>query len=355
MTASFVGLGTDTSAPRHFKARFPAGAGHVPVDHLLRVAEECLGGAEGSRAARLETLRTRARVAMQAAQSLGMTILTAGDPAYPTWLDQIPDPPVVLWVKGRVELLARPGVAIVGSRRASPAGLASATHLAREVSRSGLLVTSGLARGIDGAAHRGALDTGGPTIAVLGNGPDRVYPAEHRALSAAIVEHGALVSEFPPGTPSFPSHFPLRNRIISGLSRAVVVVEASEQSGSLITARAALEQGRDVLAVPGPVAGGGYRGCHSLIKDGARLVESVEDILEEIRWVRPAAPRVEPGDKDKEISHLEKVIRPGEVLTLEDLAARSGLPGPVLLAVLGRLEVAGRIARMAGGTFARLD
>ena len=355
MTVSLVGLGTDTSASRLFRARFPAGTAHVSADRVLELAWESLAGPEWSRAARLEMLRTRARVAVQAAQSLGITILTAGEPAYPTWLAQIPDPPVVLWVNGRVDLLARPGVAIVGSRRASPAGLASATHLAREVSRAGLLVTSGLARGIDGAAHHGALDTGCPTIAVLGNGLDLVYPAEHRALSAAIVEHGALVSEFPPGTPSFPSHFPLRNRIISGLSRAVVVVEASERSGSLITARAALEQGRDVLAVPGPVAGGGHRGCHSLIKDGARLVESVEDILEEIRWARPAAPRVEPGDKDREISHLEKVIRPGEVLTLEDLAARSGLPGPVLLAALGRLEVAGRIARMAGGTFARLD
>jgi DNA processing protein len=355
VTASLVGLGTDTSAPRHFKARFPAGTADVGVDRLFQLAEESLAGPEWSRARRLQMLRARARAAVEAAETLGVTILTAEDPAFPTWLEQIPDPPIVLWMKGSVELLERPGVAILGSREASSAGLASAMHLAREVSRSGLLVTSGLARGIDGAAHRGALDAGGPTIAVLGNGPDLVYPAEHRALSAAILEHGALVSEFPPGTRSFPSHFPLRNRIISGLSRAVVVVEASERSGSLITARAALEQGRDVLAVPGPVAGGGHRGCHSLIKDGARLVESVEDILEEIRWVRPAAPRVEPGDKDREISHLEQVIRPGEVVTLDALAARSGLPGPVLLAALGRLEVAGRIARMAGGTFARLD
>jgi DNA processing protein len=355
VTASLVGLGTDTSAPRHFKARLAEGVAHVSVDRLLEIVEECLGGCEGSRAARLETLRSRARAAVDRAKTLGITIVTAGEPAYPTWLGQIPDPPIVLWVRGCVEWLERPGVAIVGSRRASPAGLASAMHLAREVSRSGLVVTSGLARGIDGAAHRGALDAGGPTVAVLGNGPDLVYPAEHRALSAAILEQGALVSEFPPGTRSFASHFPLRNRIISGLSRAVVVVEANERSGSLITARAALEQGRDVLAVPGPVAGGGHRGCHSLIKDGARLVESVEDILEEIRWARPAAPRVEPGDKDKEVSHLEKVIRPGEIVTLEELAARSGLPGPVLLAALGRLEVAGRIVRMAGGTFARLD
>jgi DNA processing protein len=196
---------------------------------------------------------------------------------------------------------------------------------------------------------------GGSTIGVLGNGLDVTYPAEHRGLIDAMSRQGLLVSEFPQGTRPYPAHFPLRNRIISGLSRAVVVVEASERSGSLITARAALEQGRDVLAVPGPVAGGGHRGCHGLIKDGARLVESVEDILEEIRWTRPPAVPADSGDNGLPINELGEIIKPGEVLTLDVLAERSGLAASDLLAALGRLEVAGRVARMAGGTFARLD
>ncbi len=299
--------------------------------------------------------RLAAREAIGAARGAGLTILTVGEPAYPALLRQIPDPPIVLWCRGRPDLLDHPGVAIVGSRGASADGLAMARHLGREVSRAGLAVTSGLARGIDGASHRGALEAGGLTIGVLGNGVDVAYPAEHRDLTAAIATDGLLVSEFPPGVRPRSSHFPLRNRIISGLSRAVVVVEANERSGSLITARAALEQGRDVLAVPGPVAPGNHRGCHALIKDGARVVESVEDILEELRWVRPALPSPIAEDKALSISNLDGFINRGEVLTLDDLATRSRRPVADLLADLGRLEVAGHIVRMAGGTYARLD
>jgi DNA processing protein len=292
---------------------------------------------------------------MATARAGGITILTLADSTYPFLLRQIADPPVVLWMKGILDLLHEPGIAIVGSRRASSAGIATATRLARDVSRAGLVVTSGLARGIDGAAHRGALDVEGRTIGVLGSGVDVIYPAEHRGVAQAMRERGLLVSEFPPGTRPYPNHFPLRNRLISGLSRAVVVVEASERSGSLITARAALEQGRDVLAVPGSVASGIHRGCHALIKDGARLVESVEDILEEIRWTRPRDVQAIQGDNRLPLNELDAVIKPGEVLTLDVMAARSGLTAPNLLAALGRFEVAGRIARMAGGTFSRLD
>ena len=308
------------------------------------------------RAAKVAQAFRDARRAMDRTQAARQTMLTLADPTYPDLLRAIPDPPIVLWARGHPEMLNRAAVAIVGSRRASAAGVAMATRLGREVSRAGLGVVSGLARGIDGAAHRGALEADdGWTIAVLGSGVDVVYPAEHRALTETIATDGLLLSEFPPGTPPFPNHFPLRNRIISGLSQAVVVVEASERSGSLITARAALEQGRDVLAVPGPVAGGVHRGCHALIKDGARLVESVEDILEEIRWRRPAIPSSGGNVKGLPISELEQVMGTGEVLTLDDLAVRSGRPASQLLAELGRLELAGRIARMAGGTFARLD
>jgi DNA processing protein len=353
---SLFRLGFDTRAARALKDACPSGAPPAQVDR--QTVDAVLAAVEvppWERSARMGAARVAAREAIEAGLSAGLTILTVGEPTYPRLLRQIPDPPIVLWCRGRPELLDCPSVAIVGSRRASPAGLVMAKHLGREVSRAGLVVTSGLARGIDGASHRGALESGGLTIGVLGNGVDVAYPAEHRDLTAAIAATGLLVSEFPPGVRPYPSHFPLRNRIISGLSRAVVVVEANERSGSLITARAALEQGRDVLAVPGPVAPGNHRGCHGLIKDGARVVESVEDILEELRWVRPAPSSPNRDEKSLLVSDLDVVIKRGEVLTLDDLAARSGRPVPELLAELGRLEVAGRIARMAGGTFARLD
>ena len=353
---SLFRLGFDTRAARALKDACPPGA--LPAQLDPQVLDTVLGALEippGERHARMTAARIAARGAIEAGRAAGLTILAMGEPTYPGLLRQIPDPPIVLWCRGRPELLDCPGVAIVGSRAASAAGLAMAKHLGREVSRAGLVVTSGLARGIDGASHRGALESGGLTIGVLGNGVDVAYPAEHCDLMAAIAATGLLVSEFPPGARPYPSHFPLRNRIISGLSRAVVVVEANERSGSLITARSALEQGRDVLAVPGPVAPGNHRGCHALIKDGARVVESVEDILEELRWVRPAPASPNRDEKSLSVNVLDEVIKRGEVLTLDDLAARSGRPVPELLAVLGRLEVAGRIARMAGGTFARLD
>ena len=184
-------------------------------------------------------------------------------------------------------MLTRPIVAIVGSRAATPYAIDVAHRLGQELSDRGLVVASGLARGVDSAAHRGCLAGAAPTVAVLGSGVDRVYPGEHEALALEIAQKGLLVSEFGPGAPPLPEHFPLRNRIISGISLAVVVVEASEKSGSLITARCALEQGRDVMAVPGSVLSGRNRGSHSLLKDGAKVVESAVDILEGLGW--PAA------------------------------------------------------------------
>jgi DNA processing protein len=216
-------------------------------------------------------------------------------------------------------------------------------------------VVSGLARGIDGAAHRAAVDAGGRTVAVLGSGPDVVYPAEHRELFQAVRRAGAVVTEFPPGARPNPRHFPLRNRIISGLSQAVVVVEASEKSGTLITARAAIEQGRDVLAVPGSVLSGRYRGCHALIKDGARLVETVDDILEELG--RPRRGESGPTTDGKALfpKSLAASFPAGDTVTVDELADRTGRPAAEWLRELAILEVAGLIARVPGGGYVRVD
>lgn len=289
------------------------------------------------------------------AARLGILPLPWDDPRYPALLREIADPPIVLWVKGRVESLSRPAIAIVGSRAGTPTGLRIAQQLGEALAEAGLVVVSGLARGVDGASHRGALAGQGETVAVLGCGTDVVYPAEHRGLAERIAEHGALVSEFPPGTPPRAAHFPRRNRIISGLCRAVVVIEASERSGSLITARMALEQGRDVMAVPGNVLSGRSRGCHALIKDGARLVETVEDVLGEVGW-RPAP--VLPGldsDKSFNCSDLVETMAAGEPYSLDELASATGRPPADLLARLTSLELAGQVTRIPGGCFVRLD
>jgi DNA processing protein len=249
-------------------------------------------------------------------------------------------------------VLAEPQVAIVGARAASPGGLRAARELGQDLARVGLTVVSGMARGVDGAAHAGALEAAGRTVAVLGCGADVIYPAEHAPLAARIAETGAIVSELAPGARPLPHHFPLRNRIISGLARAVVVIEASERSGSLITARAALEQGRDVLAVPGAILTGRSRGCHALIRDGARLVDSVKDVLEEIGWTRAARPAAAP-DKSLQSSELEETMAAGEPYTVDDLASRTGRPARDVLADLAELELAGRVNRLAGGAFVK--
>jgi len=276
------------------------------------------------------------------------------DPRYPPLLECIPDPPPVIWVRGIVDLLPRPTVAIVGSRGATEYAQQVGERLGAELAASGVVVASGLARGVDSAAHRGCLSAGGSTVAVLGSGVDRVYPAEHDGLAARICEKGLLVSELGPGAAPLPEHFPLRNRIISGISLAVVIVEASEKSGSLITARYALEQGRDVMAVPGNVLSGRNRGSHGLLKDGAKVVESVDDILEEVGW--PAArPAGYSGSKVLNSDPLLARMEPGEVYRLDELAALTGTAGPRLLPRLMELELRGRIVSSSGGRFARVD
>ena len=302
---------------------------------------------------RVRDARRWAETTLAIASRRGLHLLVARTPDYPERLWEIHDPPIVLWTKGTVPIRSR-SVAIVGSRRSTPTGLMVARQLGGDLAAAGWTVVSGMALGVDGAAHEAALDANGETIAVLGCGADIVYPREHRALAARIVARGRILSEFPPGAAPKPWHFPLRNRIISGLVSAVVVVEAGEKSGSLITARLAMEQGRDVLAVPGSAASGRYRGSHALIRDGARLVETVDDVLDELEGVsRDSRPR--PSDNRQSLSELEETMAVGEPYSADDLAALTGRPAPDLLAELGSLEVQGRIGRVGGGNFVRLD
>jgi DNA processing protein len=282
-------------------------------------------------------------------------------PSYPVALTTITDPPPVLWTRGCLDALSVPAVAIVGSRAASPYGLAVAGQLAADLAARGLAIVSGLARGVDSAAHRGALSAGGVTIAVLGSGVDVVYPPEHASLAADIDETGAVVSELVPGTRPLQWFFPMRNRIISGLSRAVVVIEAGEKSGSLITARCALDQGRDVLAVPGNILSGRNRGAHALLRDGAKIVESADDILEELGLVTMSGAAEGGADRGIQASPGAAVdpvlgcLVPGEASDLDEIAERSGVRTPRLLPRLFELELQGLVRRAGGGRFIRTD
>jgi DNA processing protein len=294
----------------------------------------------------------RAAAALKEAQRLEIGCITWGASGYPPLLAEIYDAPAILWIRGEPTVLTGPLVAVVGSRAASPYGLEVATWLARDLATAGLIVLSGLARGIDAAAHRGALECG-PTIAVLGNGLDVVYPPEHRALAESIAKSGAVVSELPPGTPPAKQNFPRRNRLISGLCLGVVVVEASERSGSLITARLALEQGRDVMAVPGSVLGDRHRGAHALIRDGARIVESAQDVIDELGLKQRLERESKPAGQGEEGDRVLKQMHPGETYDLQALEKASGLPAQELLGRLMALELAGVVRRVPGGRFLR--
>ncbi|MGE0040735.1 MAG: DNA-processing protein DprA [Vicinamibacterales bacterium] len=334
------------------------------VRHLLgrATADDLAGGAArhpgepipdwiarvGPRPRGAEPLAGLARAQLARAGRLGLVPVPIGEPGYPPLLAAIADPPPVLWVRGDPGACARPAVALVGCRAATAAGLEMARRLAAGLAGAGLVVTSGLARGIDSAAHQAALNAGGTSVAVLGSGPDRIYPPEHRGLAAALAGAGAVVSEFPPGVPPLAHHFPLRNRLVSGLVRAVVIVEAPERSGALITAGCALDQGRDVYVVPGAVPGDRNRGGHRLLKDGAKLVESSDDILEELGWSRES-PGVCPADPEPDpvLGHLPQVVE----FSIDDLSSATGLPAGRVLARLLELELTGRIQRVGSGRF----
>lgn len=282
----------------------------------------------------------------------GQFIITLADTAYPAALLEIPDPPCVLYVRGNPELLQKRGLAVVGSRNATPQGMQTAENFSRAIAAQGIGIISGLALGIDAAAHRGALAAGGETIAVIGTGADRLYPARNRELALAIAERGAIVSEFPLGTPAIASNFPRRNRIISGLSRGVLVVEAAPESGSLITARLAAEQGREVFAIPGSIHSVVARGCHKLIKQGAKLVETAQDILEELgSYDEPVAANAPPPASQE--SALLGALGHGPC-GLDDLAERTGFAADHLLGELLTLELAGQIATLPGNRYQRL-
>jgi DNA processing protein len=299
------------------------------------------------------TIQTRASAAIRRASEHGIAAVPWSDARYPPALTTISDPPPTLWVRGVVDALNAPAVAIIGSRAGSPYALAVAERLAADLAARGVVIVSGLARGVDSAAHRGAL-TAGATVAVLGSGVDVMYPPEHAGLARDIQKDGAVISELVPGTPPQQWFFPLRNRIISGLSRAVVVIEAGEKSGSLITARCALEQGRDVLAVPGNILSGRNRGAHALLRDGAKIVESSDDILEELRLGVPAVPK-RIGAPSPQVDPILACLTPGEPSDLDAIAERSGLTPSRLLPRLFELELQGVVARVGGGRFVRVD
>jgi DNA processing protein len=297
-----------------------------------------------------------ARAVRLRAEADGIHALAWNDARFPTLLGAIGDCPPVLWYRGQLSALNGPAVAIVGSRAATSVALDTAARLADDLAGRGMAVVSGLARGVDSAAHRGALKHG-CTIAVLGSGVDYIYPPEHAPLAAQIEQTGLVVSEYPPGTPSLPHHFPMRNRLISGLSLAVVVIEASEKSGSLITAGCALEQGREVMAVPGNVLSGRNRGGHALIKDGAKIVESADDIVEELGLERTGNPTGESStshdDTGGSIDPVLRIMEVGQAYDLDGLARRSGLEIRRLLPRLIELELTGAVRREGGGRFVR--
>lgn len=389
---------------------------------LLRASAQAIAAASSTAAAQAvhaserDDLDARTDAALAWLDASGNTIVTLNDPVYPPRLRDLYDPPPLLYVKGRLDLLHARGLAVVGSRRATPQGLADATRFARALSDAGLAIVSGLALGIDGAAHRGGLDGPSSTIAVIATGADLVYPARHRPLAHAIAAHGAIVSEWPLGTPARAAHFPQRNRLIAALAVGVLVVEAAPRSGSLITARLANELGRDVFAMPGSIHAPLAQGCHALIRDGAKLTATPLDVLEEYGLDKPAAHAAggTPGPSGSDTSNgpgrsgpdagcgtgsacptgidadatagaaasASACAPPGPTasasppdtppadtpaeqavlaalgygpVTYEWLAEQSGLSDDTLHRALLALELTGRVAPLPGGRFARLD
>ncbi len=275
-------------------------------------------------------------------------IVTLGDAGFPQSLLNIADPPLLLYVKGRIDLLNVRSLAVVGSRSASTQGLRNAEEFAKTAADRGLCVISGMAHGIDAGAHRGGLQGRASSVAVVGTGLDKVYPAANRELAHQLAREGAIVSEFPLGTPPLAANFPRRNRIISGLSAGCLVVEASLQSGSLITARMALEQGREVFAIPGSIHAPQSKGCHQLIKQGAKLVESAQDVLEELGISSPSSVQ------KAEIEHPLFVHLGFDPVDIESLAIRCSLTIGELSAILLQLELEGAVASLPGGLYQRI-
>jgi DNA processing protein len=359
---------TDEAAACCALLRAP-GVGGATLDPLLRehAATDILAG-------RVPGLRGELRDYLEHPDEAGVAadmrwleqpdchLLRRNDPDYPRLLAELPSPPPVLFLRGDPDLLQLPQLAIVGSRHPTAGGRATAIDFAGHLAARGLVISSGLALGIDAAAHQGALEADGLTLAVTGTGPDRIYPAQHRALAHRIAEQGLLVSEFPTGTPPLPANFPRRNRILAGLALGTLVVEAALKSGSLITARLAAEAGREVFAIPGSIHNPLARGCHALIRSGAKLVESGDDVLEELApLVRlpTAAPRAESTDTaaSQALEHDHQAVLEAmghDPVTTDQLVERTGFSAAEVSSILLLLELQGHVSSDAGGVFARL-
>jgi DNA processing protein len=283
-------------------------------------------------------------------------VVTLGDPLYPALLLETADPPLLLYLQGRSELLRATGVAVVGSRKPTPQGQENARAFSRALSQAGVTVVSGLALGIDGEAHEGALAGSGSTIAVVGTGLDRVYPKRHLELAHRISTQGLIVSEFSIGTPPLPPHFPRRNRIIAGLAKGTLVVEAALQSGSLITARLAMEASRDVFAIPGSIHSPQSKGCHALLKQGAKLVESAHDVLEDLQVDAPRPADPEPSMATADAVGGDPLLDAMgfDAVTLDALQARTGWATAELSVRLLDLELTGQVVRLPGQLFQRV-
>ncbi|WP_341313688.1 DNA-processing protein DprA [Paraburkholderia sp. IMGN_8] len=349
---------------------------------IFEQSPEALAGIAGEAAARAVLAPTSPEFDAQFATVIawrelpGNHLVALDDPAYPPTLLTMPDPPPLLYIKGRLDLLHTRAIAVVGSRSATPQGVEDAERFARELSVAGVTIVSGLALGIDGAAHRGGLEGAGGTVAVIGTGADLVYPSAHHALARQIAVQGAIVSEWPLGTPARAANFPQRNRLIAGLVSGVLIVEAAMRSGSLITARLANEMGRDIFALPGSVHAPLSRGCHRMIKQGAKLVETPDEVLEELGFAKPSAAAsacASPVPRDGEVRAdsapaaasavaSSAITAEGQRLlaalghaptTLEILATRTEMEGAVLQNTLLQLELAGRLTVLPGGRFMR--
>jgi DNA processing protein len=364
-----VALRTPGLGPGGLRERLAASDGRI--DQVVKQLQRQASSLDADAQAWLQQ-PDEARIAADLAwlHEPGHGLLRCTEADFPPQLETIPQPPAALFIAGDASLLLRPQVAIVGARSASVAGRNTARAFARQLALAGFVVTSGLADGIDGAAHEAALEAGQPTIAVIGTGPDLVYPRKHRELSARVAAQGALVSEFPPGTAARADHFPRRNRIIAGLSLGTLVIEAGLQSGSLITARLAGEQGREVFAVPGSIHNPLARGCHRLIRDGARLVESASEVAETLvpaaralgaeLALRLQEPSAEPIRRssggwrdDPQYQRLMDVLG-HDPIALDELSARTGQSAGELSSMLLMLELEGCVEGLPGGRYQRL-
>jgi len=333
----------------------PQGVLSAPVGARRAVAGEAAAGALSREPANASLLWTRTATWLsEAPAGVSRALIPLGDPRYPDSLLHIADPPLLLHAEGQLSLLSSPSIALVGSRNATPQGLAHAQAFAGELAAAGLTVVSGLALGVDGAAHSGALPHPASTVAVVGTGLDQVYPRHHTQLAERIRHEGLILSEHPLGTPPKGTHFPRRNRLIAGMTRGTLVVEAALASGSLITARLAAESGREVFAIPGSIHSPQSRGCHALLKQGAKLVETIADILDELNWAIPSLPSCSVAVTDDSDSDALLRALGHEPVDLDTLIIRTGETAHALTTRLLQLEFEGRIARLPGQRFQRL-